>query len=76
MSRTTEALLRCERCNELLDPEKAVWLELDVRENKYTDMPIPEEDSQGGFPFGKACAKKALGQSPFMVDHRHRRDRK
>ncbi len=55
-------LLFCERCKAKLNPEKAVWLELDQRTGTYTDQPVPEEYSQGGFPFGADCARFALAE--------------
>ena len=53
-------LVFCERCKSKLNPDKAVWLELDQRTGTYTDQPVPEEYSQGGFPFGADCARFAL----------------
>ena len=55
--------LYCESCGEKLNPKRAVWLELSFKTNLWTDpevAPWPEEDSQGGFPFGKDCAKRIL----------------
>lgn len=49
----------CQRCGDLLDPKKMVWLELDQRTNTYTSGPVPENVSQGCFTFGRACAKRA-----------------
>lgn len=51
--------LRCEKCNRpLLNDDEIVWLEFDQRINKYTSAHVPEQYSQGGFPFGNDCAKK------------------
>jgi hypothetical protein len=51
----------CDRCGEKLDPSKIVWLELDQDTGRYTDQPLPEgHESQGGFSFGRACAKAVL----------------
>lgn len=50
-------IIRCERCNEILNEEKAVMLAYDTQFRKYTDEEIPAERDQGGFWFGKACAK-------------------
>lgn len=55
-------LLFCERCKAKLNPDMAVWLELDQRTGTYTDQPVPEEYSQGGFPFGADCARFALAE--------------
>ena len=53
----------CERCGEELKPERIVWLELNSATGEWakpgtttwTDGP----DSQGAFPFGADCAKRA-----------------
>ena len=48
----------CTCCEKKLNPEKTVWLELDQRTNTYHDNgDVPEEKSQGWFPFGKKCAQ-------------------
>jgi hypothetical protein len=55
-----EQTIWCERCGEKLNPKTAVWLELSMTDGKYYNQ-IPEgHDSQGGFSFGKACAKSQL----------------
>lgn len=54
---------RCENCNEELRQGREVWLELNSRTSKWraeTDKEFPEEESQGWFPFGAACATKVL----------------
>lgn len=49
----------CTKCGEKLDPKTAVWLELDQRYGRYyREGIVPALYSQGGFPFGKACARK------------------
>lgn len=53
--------MECTRCGERLNPDRAVWLELDMRTAEYQlegAPPLPEEHSQGGFPFGPDCAKR------------------
>lgn len=51
--------LFCQECGKKLDPIKAVWLELSTETGEYYfGDPLPEAESQGGFPFGKDCAKK------------------
>jgi len=52
----------CTKCEKKLDYEKIVWLELNSHTGVYT-LPgmVPEEESQGVFPFGAACAQKQLG---------------
>jgi hypothetical protein len=59
-------VIRCERCNEVLNPAKAVWLELSITDAKYyppTCFPKTHE-SQGGFSFGKDCARTVLTKDP------------
>jgi hypothetical protein len=53
-------ILYCERCGAILNPKTAVMLEYNGR--IYTDKPVPEEESQGGFWFGKDCAKIELAK--------------
>ena len=54
---------RCTRCDELLNEARIVWLELNSRTGIYSSGPVePPEDSQGGFPFGAACARRVLGK--------------
>lgn len=49
----------CTCCGKKLNPAKIVMLELDQRNHTYHDFnDVPEEWSQGGFPFGSACANK------------------
>ena len=55
--------IRCERCGEKLNELTLVWLELNSLTGLYHDPeknPVPEEESQGGFTFGKACAAAVL----------------
>jgi len=53
----------CEHCGRALDETKIAWLELSFRTGRwYSDGKCPEEESQGGFPFGKACARTVLRQ--------------
>lgn len=51
----------CERCGEKLNPKTSVMLEMDGSSNLYYKPgKLPPERSQGGFYFGKACAKAVL----------------
>jgi hypothetical protein len=50
----------CDRCGEELHPDRTVWLELNHRTGKYTTEDVPEEESQGCFPFGVACSKRVI----------------
>jgi len=58
--------LRCSRCGDVLDPERAVWLELNVGTlaltNPELDGALREAESQGCFAFGAACARRARGR--------------
>lgn len=50
---------RCQRCGRRLDPDQIVWLEMDQRTDTYVDpaiVRVPDEQSQGCFPFGADCA--------------------
>lgn len=63
-------IIRCERCNEKLNPDKAVWLELSMSTGLYTDpknIEIPQEDSQGGFAFGSKCACAVLKNGGELI---------
>ena len=53
---------QCECCGRSLrDPDKAVWLEKSFKTNRwYAAHTCPPDESQGHFPFGEACARKAL----------------
>ena len=49
----------CTCCNRDLSGHAVRMLELDQRHNVYHDFRgVPENKSQGWFPFGLACAKK------------------
>lgn len=54
----------CTRCKEPIKANRVNWLELNNWTNEYTDPDkagfLPEEQSQGCFPFGADCAKRAL----------------
>ena len=57
----------CERCGAKLTTIKGgtynvIWLEYDQRTGTYTNKEVPAEFSQGGFPFGKDCAKIVLAE--------------
>ena len=58
-----EVIIRCERCGEVLLPEKVKWLELSITDGNYYET-IPEgHKSQGGFAFGSICAKKQIQET-------------
>lgn len=53
----------CCKCGRELDPAKVVPLELNsttLTWHREEDDAVPEEESQGVWDFGPACAKKAL----------------
>lgn len=51
---------RCTCCDRILKSE-CVMLELDQRDDTYHDRSnVPEANSQGWFPFGKACADRII----------------
>jgi hypothetical protein len=57
-----EQTIRCERCNEKINPKTAVWLEFSITDGRYYKEIPQGHDSQGGFSFGKACAKTQLNE--------------
>lgn len=57
----------CERCGAQLYQDNTIWLELNCRTG--TDHPVgtvPEDESQGVFPFGRGCAA-ILRKSPLTM---------
>jgi hypothetical protein len=53
----------CERCGQLLNNKRVVWLELSETDGRYYKE-IPEGHiSQGGFTFGKACSIAQLKET-------------
>ena len=53
--------LHCEHCGQRLDRDKAVWLEFSFRTGRwYHAEQCPPDESQGYFPFGRACARKVV----------------
>lgn len=55
----------CEACGRVLDESKAVWLELDLRDNSWhreEDHEVPSEFSQGCFPFGRDCFRRKMNR--------------
>jgi hypothetical protein len=64
----------CERCGEELHPDREVYLELDQRTRTYAkEGTVPPEHSQGGFPFGAACAQKELQKHERAQDEIERK---
>ncbi len=63
---------RCTCCDRPLAPRKIVWLELDQRYYAdgcvYHDFGgVPEERSQGEFPFGPGCARKKCSEARAAI---------
>lgn len=53
----------CQCCKKRLKGRLA-WLELDQRTDRYHDFGgVPENKSQGWFPFGIACARRLLAEA-------------
>lgn len=53
----------CYRCGEKLNAKRSKWLELDGTTGRFHQPgEVEPAKSQGGFPFGAACAKAQLGQ--------------
>ncbi len=53
----------CECCERELQVDRITWLELDQRDGRYVDpkkVTVPEDESQGAFPFGSTCARNVL----------------
>ena len=70
----------CQRCGELLNNKKMKMLELSQDTGLFSDPDkglLPENESQGGFTFGLACAKAVLknGGECVAIRERKRRDR-
>ena len=61
-------VIRCERCGEILIPERVKWLELSITDGNYYET-IPEgHESQGGFTFGSTCAKKQIQETNEILN--------
>jgi len=55
---TNQEIIRCERCGEILQPERVMWLELSNTDGRYYYCGFPIGHlSQGSFPFGVICAQ-------------------
>ena len=52
---------RCQHCDKELHENRMEWLELSFKTGRwYKPGSCPEDESQGCFPFGRACAKTVL----------------
>jgi hypothetical protein len=59
--------ITCERCGEKLNQKTAVMLDLNVNTGLYRAEAWPDDESQGGFWFGSACAKAVLNNGGECV---------
>jgi hypothetical protein len=60
---------KCTRCNAWIKPSYCVWLDFSQTDGKYYyDLPAGHV-SQGGFPFGKDCAKLQVMEDQTEVIH-------
>lgn len=51
--------LYCNECGQPIDPDRAVWLEMDRDRARYYKIgTVPDNRSQGCFEFGPDCARK------------------
>lgn len=50
----------CQRCNQVLHPNRITWLELSNTDGNYYNEVPSGHTSQGAFPFGSACGKAQL----------------
>ncbi len=67
-------VVRCERCGERLAPANAVALELNTYTGLYSEPgTVPEDESQGLFDFGAACARSVLKNGGLNVQIRSKR---
>ena len=54
----------CEHCGKELHEHKTAWLELSFRTGRWYALgECPADESQGCFPFGRACAKAVLAKA-------------
>ncbi len=55
------AAMGCNCCGRKLNPKTMVWLEVSFRTGKrYKPGECPEDESQGAFAYGAACARRVL----------------
>jgi hypothetical protein len=62
---TKDCIIRCELCNEILEPKRVKWLELSETDgNYYSPSKFPKgHKSQGCFSFGVTCATNLLRET-------------
>jgi len=56
--------IRCTKCKKVLKPSNIFYLELSNKTGHYymtlKEEPMPSNESQGKFPFGKDCAMNVM----------------
>ncbi|MFA5151287.1 MAG: hypothetical protein WC554_01880 [Clostridia bacterium] len=63
------SIIRCERCGEILKPEKVIWLEFSNTDSNYY-VQIPKKHiSQGLFSFGSKCAINQLKETTTNLEN-------
>jgi hypothetical protein len=60
MSTSSEEPHRCTNCDQALNADKIVWLDLNWRTNQYRREPWSQGESQGLYAFGATCASKMI----------------
>ena len=60
--------MKCENCGKDLKYTEAAWLELSQTHGRYYQEIPKGHESQGAFPFGKACAKKVVRNHGRLKD--------
>ena len=61
---TTRNQDECQCCGKRIKAGKEVMLELDQRDSTYHDFgDVPDDKSQGFFPFGASCAKRQRAEA-------------
>jgi len=61
----------CAHCGQPLRKDRIAWLELSFKTGRwYQPGDCPEDESQGCFPLGRACAKTVLAEQA-AEDQKH-----
>lgn len=60
-----DGMTQCDCCGKPLAWGRTVWLEFDRRIDSFHDyeLGVPEDQSQGWFPFGPSCAARLLREA-------------
>ena len=63
----------CAHCSRVLDSNKITWLEVSFKTGRWYEAgKCPEEESQGGFPHGAACARAVLRKQTALTNNLNR----